>query len=167
MSATMVLFPLGMRLTTWICVAAFVAVAVRRRDSRPLLAGWVWLLGFEAAFDVSRAATGHNLQWQTRSLPVIVGALTVAWMFRYGIRPDRRWLLFTVAVWVVWLASGFNANQHTMADWSWTAEILNVTAKTALAAAYFVPLVVRRSDRLPEKDAARLTGDAAPTDLRA
>jgi hypothetical protein len=140
-TAAQLLFPFGMRLTTWIVLIVFVALAVRRRDSRFLGAAAAWLLGFEAAFDLSRAATGYPLAWQSRSLPVVVGVFTVAWFAFHELRPSGRWLAVTALIWSLWLADGFPVNYHTLDGFQLGPEIMNVSAKTALAVAYLVPLL--------------------------
>jgi hypothetical protein len=148
LSANTILFPLGMRLTTWGCVAVFVAVAMKRRDSKVLVAGCVWLLGFEAAFDISRFAVGKAGPFATWALPLIVGLFTLGWATWHRMLPSLPCALATAAVWLVWLAVGFPANQHTTVNFNWTAEVLNVSAKTLWALAYLLPLL-RSRDALP------------------
>lgn len=146
-----VLFPFGARLTTWVLVVAFVVLAAKKHDSRVLVAACAWLIGFEAAFDLSRFAVGKAHPFVTWALPLVVGVFTLAWAYRNDIRPARNYALATGAVWVVWLAVGVPVNQHTLTNFSWTAEILNVSAKTLWALAYLIPLLTssRRSSRLP------------------
>lgn len=177
MGTSAILFPFGMRLTTWACVAAFVAVAVRQRNSRVLVAACAWLIGFEAAFDVSRFVAGKAGPFVTWVLPLIVGVFTLAWATRQRILPSRRWALATVVTWTVWGAFGFAANQHTTVNFSWTAEVLNVSAKTLWAVAYLVPFLSVVGARSAETDGLRnhlpdaylgpVTAEAAAADLGA
>lgn len=138
-----ILFPLlGVRLTTWICVIAFAALAARRRDVLPLLAAWVWLIGFEAAFDAFGLATvGYAAD---RVLPIVLGVFTLAWCARTKIlRVSLPWVVVTALVWAAWLAVGFHWNSYytSAADFRWHVEVLNEAAKTSWALAYLVPLV--------------------------
>ncbi len=135
------LFPFEMRTTTWLCVLAFAVLAIRRHDSRPLVACCVWLLGFEVAFDVSRYATGQAGPFMTWALPLIVGVFTIVWSIWNRLFPSLPWVAVTAVIWAIWLAAGFHVNQHTILGFDWTAELLNVSAKTAWAAAYFVPML--------------------------
>lgn len=144
-------FPLGIRLSTWVAIAAFLLVALIRRDSRPVLAGWVWMFGFEAAYQ----ACALPLHSEGRALYVngyiliVVGAFTVAWFSFHGVLPDWRWMLLVAALWVVWLAIGFPSNNHTLVHFNVAGEILNEGAKSAWALAYLWPLI--RLGRLNER----------------
>jgi hypothetical protein len=163
-----ILFPLGMRLTTWFGVAAFVTLAVRRRDWQPVVAAWVWLLSFEAAFDISREAMGYG-HFQSRMLFIVGGAVTVVWFGIHGLRPAWPWTAATVLIWIVWLVAGFPANQHSMVGFDSAAEVFNEMAKTAWGLAYLLPLYHRprvgsRSDPLPHVQAVA-AGDAAGAEL--
>lgn len=153
---TAVLFPAGVRLSTWLPIAAFVAVAVIRRDGRAIGAAFAWLAGFEAAYQASTLATGSGLPAAGWTAPaLIVFGVAVTWeAWRRGVRPDLRVMAMTAAVWAAWLATGFHANEPTFVDFNVTAEVLNEAAKTLWAVAYLIPLlgaipVLRR--RLPGK----------------
>jgi hypothetical protein len=172
MMREMLLFPLGVRLSTWLGVLAFVALAGRRRSMLPLVAAWVWLIGFEAAFDSAGLALyGYATD---RVLPVVLGVFTLAWSARVRVlRVSRPWAVATVLLWTLWLAIDFrwNSNGWTLgglprydpaSDFRWQAEVLNETAKTAWALAYLLPLLTPRSfawrfDRRSRRSVARST----------
>jgi hypothetical protein len=116
----------------------------------------VWLLGFEAAFDISRGATGHGFP-RSVVLPIVVGTFTVAWFSRSGPWPSRPWLYVTALIWIVWLAVGFPDNLHTLTGFNPGVEVLNVGAKTALALAYFLPLLAKRERGAPTARVAAQT----------
>jgi len=144
-----VLFPLGARLSTWVALAAFVAVALQLRDRRAWLAAAAWLFGFEQAWELTgylRAIPQHGL------VPVfshlIVGTVIVLICARFGARPWMPLLAATAVVWAIWLATGFHSNYHNMTNFEVVPEVLNETAKTLWALAYLVPLwMARRTDR--------------------
>jgi hypothetical protein len=145
-AATTYLFPLGVRLSTWLCLAMFVALAIRRRSWVPLFAAWVWLVVFEMAFDLS--ALGMDGYESDRVLPSVMGAFTLAWVIRTrAIRVEPRLAAATVLLYVFWLAIGFPWNPHSGIGFSWKVEVLNETVKTLGALACLVPLTLlpRRS----------------------
>lgn len=141
-----ILFLGGIRLSTWLCIAAFFVLDVVRRDHRPLLAAVAWLLGFEAAFEASALAYGkegptgpiHAL------LYIIVGPLVAAWIGRRGIRPAPTMMLLVGIGWAAWLAIGFDYNLHTTVGLDPVAEAFNEAIKTLWAFAYLWPLVLSR-----------------------
>jgi len=150
-----VLFPLGVRLSTWIALAVFLALGVR--DRRYWWAAAAWVAGFETLYQATTTA-GHLLHsgfhpghWW---VPVIVfsvylgGVAFVVVAADHGARPS--WPLLTAAllVWGLWIATGFHVNAHTMADFDPASEVLNELAKTLWAAAYLVPLLAVRPLRL-------------------
>lgn len=148
MSAATVLFPFGVRLSTWLAGAAFVGVAVWRRDWRPLAAGFAWIWGFEVAFQVACIAAGYNftpvvtrLGWVLVGIPIVVGLSS--W-----VRPDWRIFLAAAAMFGVWGLAGFGVNTHETV-YSVGDEILNEATKTLWALAYLVPLLSPFSFRLP------------------
>ena len=140
MNAAAILFPFGVRLSTWVAAAAFLALAAYRRDCRPLLAAVAWIWGFEIVFQLTSIAAEHHdasvagrLGYILVGVPIIV--CVTAW-----IRPDG-WLLAAAATcFVVWIATGFHVNEHTMASFDPIGEGLNEAAKTLLAVAYLLPL---------------------------
>lgn len=151
------LFPLGVRLSTWIGAACFVVVAVRRRDQRPLLAAAAWLTGFEAVFEFLLLALGVTHVGSGAPLfPIIVCTFSIVWLTRQGILPDWRFLGAAVAVLSIWAAFGLHANGHqhgifalttSMRGFSWRDEALNEVSKTLWAAAYLIPLLRKRTRR--------------------
>lgn len=173
----MVLFPLGVRLSTWLTVGAFAVIAVRRRDREPLLAAAAWIMGFEAVFQIASIA----LDRLPLGLPgplffVAVGVVTVMLAQRAGVRPDRRLIAVALLLMLVWVATGFhlNGHQHGMfslhtriADFDPLAELLNEASKTLWALAYLLPLWRRSGELVPGAKLERPAWDAAATDLRA
>ena len=136
------MFILDARLSTWLAGLAFVAVALLRRDTRLIAAGWTWLAGYEAAFQVTAVAVGSpaRIQGWIAYLAIAFGAFTVGWFSFHGIRPSRPGVLTVAAIWAIWLAIGFPANLHTMVGFDPAAEVFNEGTKTALALAYLWPL---------------------------
>ena len=148
-----VLFPFGVRLSTWLAILAFAGLAIARKDWRPLLAGWAWITGWEATFQVFSLAFGR--------LPVgpdgpifyiILGCVTVPFAARHGARPSLPILACAVGLLVLWLATGFHVNGHTTIGFDPTAEALNEAAKTLWAVAYLWPLVKRERRPHPKGD---------------
>lgn len=139
---TVLLFPLGVRLSTWLTGLAFVSFAAVYRDKRVVLAGWAWLTGFEAAFQTTALILGHPLPKGIDGpiFYVVLGLITVPFSLRFWTRPSRRLMLGVAVIWVVWLATGFHVNEHSMAGFNPLAEALNEGAKTLWAAAYLWPL---------------------------
>lgn len=148
-----VLFPGGVRLSTWIVLLVFLALGVR--DRRYWWAGAAWIVGFEATFQLSQTITvirhggfHPHAWWQ----PVFVfGLLACGYVFvfyaaRYA-RTSLPILGAALALWGIWLLTGFHVNGHSMVGFDPTAEALNEGAKTLWALAYLVPLL-RVSDRV-------------------
>jgi hypothetical protein len=139
-----ILFPLHVRLTTWLALAVFLCVAARRRDHGPLLAAAAWLFGFEAVFQVVDVATGFPLHWPGLQFFVLVAsfvatsAVVIVLTWR-GVRPDLRLLVAALLVMAVWIATGFHVNDHAMRGFNPWSEALNEISKLLWAAAYFVP----------------------------
>jgi hypothetical protein len=142
-AAATILFPTGnARLSTIVAVAAFVALALSRRSWSPVAACAAWLFGFEAAFDVTGLAAGRPAALDVIHLTVYL-VLAVAlplWLARRGVLPSWRLLGAALAIWLVWVATGFHVNEHSMVDFDPVAEVWNEGAKTLWAAAYFLPL---------------------------
>jgi len=138
-----ILFPLGVRLSTWLALGLFLALAAQRRDRAPLLAAAAWLFGFELVFQLTSLAAGRPLpgyHWGPFAL-IAVGVVSLLAAARAGIRPSPLWLLAAGCCFAAWVATGFNVNEHTTAHLDVTGEVLNEAAKTLWAVAYFVPLV--------------------------
>jgi hypothetical protein len=142
------LFPLGVRLSTWAALGAFLVLGVR--DRRYWLAAAAWIGGFEVLYQATTTAKElidngfHPTMWWA---PVVVfgvfalGIGFVVWAGRHGARPSFPLLAAALLVWAVWIATGFHANGHTMIGLDPTAEALNEGAKTLWALAYLVPLM--------------------------
>jgi len=139
-SAQTILFPPGgVRLSTLLLFAAFLALAVTRRDHRPAVAAVAWLIGFELLFE----ATRRPYEWHW-ILFVAVDIVGIALLARKGIAPSPLLLAATLAVWAAWLAAGFHVNHHDTVPFQPGAEAFNEGAKTLWGAAYFVPLLLGR-----------------------
>ncbi len=129
-----ILFPLGVRLSTWIVLGVFVFLGVRRRDRRYFFAALVWLASFEAAYDVSMWVM-HPQHWYLNVFFFGASVLTVAYFGRSIPRPNLWIGAVVVALWAVWIATGFHVNDHQMIDFDPAAEAVNEAAKTLWAAA--------------------------------
>lgn len=136
-----ILFPFGVRTSSWLCVAAFVFLAIRRRDVAPLYAGWVWLFSFEAAFDITMMALGRKPVLGGLHIYAVWGIASFALFTWKGVRPAASWAASAVVMWAVWLAVGFPVNLHTMAGFNPSAEALNEAAKALWALAYLWPFL--------------------------
>jgi hypothetical protein len=130
-----ILFPLGVRLSTWIVLGVFVFLGVRRRDRRYFFAALVWLAGFEAAYDVSMWVM-HPQHWYLNVFFFGASVLTVTYFGRSIPRPNLWIGAVVVALWAVWIATGFHVNDHQMIDFDPAAEAVNEAAKTLWAAAF-------------------------------
>jgi hypothetical protein len=160
-----VLFPLGIRLSTILMAVAFVVLAVVRRDKLPLIAGWLWVTTFEAAFQISSLIMGRlPLGLFTPVFFLALAAVTLA-LTRGKVKPDWRYLGASLVVLGVWMATGFHLNGHQHGLFSLhtripnldaMAEILNVTAKTLWGLGFFLPLLRRTTT--DELDAADRPG---------
>ena len=141
--AAQILFPTGnVRLTTLLAFAAFVALAIQRRSSLPIVACAAWLSGFEAALHLtelglSRPGTLDPLHFAVYLAIGAAGPLVLAWR---GCPPSWPLLVAAAAVWATWVATGFHVNGHSMHDFSAPAEVWNELSKMLWAAAYFLPL---------------------------
>ena len=155
---SLLLFPLGVRLSTWLLLLCFVALGVRRRDQRALLAAAAWLSGFEALFEIGHLAVGAAAigRGGVGLFPIIVCSASVVWLTRHGVRPDWGLLAAAVAILAVWIALGLHANGHQQGIFSLTTslkgfdpwdEALNEASKTLWALAYLVPFVRRSAGR--------------------
>ena len=137
------LFPLGVRLSTWVVLLVFVSIAAWRSDRRPLVAAVAWLAGFEAAYQVSAMllrTPSHVPLIGPVSISLLVGAPAVAAaMTLLGARPNLVVLSLAALAFIAWLASGFHVNTTDVVV-NPTGEALNDAAKTLWALAYLVPL---------------------------
>ena len=165
-----ILFPLGVRLTTWLGIAAFLSVGLARRDRSPVYACFGWLLGFEAAFQIASLALGRLPVGPEGPVSVVVvGAIALPWLTRRGARPSWRLLAPALVLLGVWAVLGlpqndaqagmFSLHPH-IAHFDVAGEILNEVTKTLWALAYF--LRVMRSRSTPaQADARGLLLDSA------
>jgi hypothetical protein len=145
-----VLFPLGVRLSTWLAIMAFAALATARHDRRPLLAAVAWLVSFEAVFQVGSLAVGVlPLGYFPPVFFLGIAVVTLPWLTRQGIRPDWRILAAAALVLAIWTGIGLPINGHLhglfslhtrITNFNPTAEFLNETAKTLWALAFLMPL---------------------------
>lgn len=140
---TLILFPgHAVRLATAVGLGAFGALAVIRHDWRPLAAATIWMVGFEAAFDVTLAFRSHPQEgmlhlafWGT------ILVLVSIWLRRRGVRPHPILLGAAFVFFAAWGLTGFHINPHSGIDFQWGPELLNETAKMLWAAAFLVPLL--------------------------
>ena len=149
-----VLFPLGIRLSTILTALAFAGLAVARRDKLPLIAGWLWVTTFEAAFQIASLIMDRlPLGYVTPIIFLSVAAVTLC-ITRRRVIPDWRYLAASLVVLGIWMATGLHLNGHQhglfslharIPDFDATAEVLNETAKTLWALGYFLPLLRRTS----------------------
>jgi hypothetical protein len=135
-----ILFPLGVRLSTWIVLGVFLLFGVR--DRRYWLAGAAWLTGFEAAYQVTSLATGHPLPgWGFMPFVFMaIGVTVVGFSASRNVRPSASMMSVVAVLWVVWVASGFHVNGPTSIHLDPAAEVLNEAAKTLWGVAYLWPL---------------------------
>jgi hypothetical protein len=143
----MVLFPLGVRLSTWVVLGIFLILGLR--DRRFWLAAAVWLVGFETVFELTSTIEllAHKpidpgAWW---ALVIDFGAYVLGGAFVYvaarrGILPSPILVGVVAVIWAAWVAAGFHINPHTMRGFDPTAEGLNEAAKTVWALAYLLPL---------------------------
>lgn len=146
-----ILFPfLGVRLMSWLALLAFGLLAAWRSDRAPLLAGLAWLAGFEAAYQAAAMVmhTPSPVPWiGSVSISLVIGAPTVTLaMTLLGARAQPVLLVAALGVFVAWLAAGFTVSGPGSA-FDATGELLNELSKSLWAVAYFVPLLLRQSDR--------------------
>jgi hypothetical protein len=161
MTIASVLFPLGVRLSTWATIAVFLAVAGTRRETKPLLACWAWLWGFEAAYDLASIAFRP---WSQGFLPeaslyAILGLTTIVWMTNHGVRPSLPLLGAALGLMVLWIALGFHQNFHSAKVIAPGTEALNEATKTMWALAYLWPFL--RRPRPASESAGRVAAEAA------
>jgi hypothetical protein len=141
--AATILFPTGnARLSTIVAFSAFVALALVRRSWLPIAACLAWLFGFEAAFNATLLALGRPAALDPIHfvLYLVAGIVLPVWLARRGVRPLWYLLAPAIVLWVIWAATGFHVNAHSMSGFDPLAEALNEGAKTLWAAAYFLPL---------------------------
>lgn len=153
-----IMFPLGVRLSTWAALGVFLVLGVR--DRRYWLAAAAWIGGFEVLYQATNTTKQlidkgfHPSTWWAP--PVVFGVFllgigSVVYAGRHGARPAFPLLAAALAVWVIWIAIGFHVNGHTMTGLDPAAEALNEGAKTLWALAYLLPLM---GVRLVAADAA-------------
>lgn len=144
------LFIEGVRVSTIATAGAFGVVGLLRGgDRRALLAAAAWLTGFETAYQLTSLAMGTNAYPGAVPFLALPGLLVVPVVTRrYKVVPWRPMVLVTAAVWVLWIVTGFHANQHETPDrFSVWTEVLNESAKTVWALAYLTGLSVPRACR--------------------
>lgn len=151
-----VLFPGGVRLSTWIPILLFAGLAVARKDSRPIGAMFAWLAGFEAAYQAVALITGQGLPaagWTPAAL-IAFGVIVTGEAWRRGVRPDSMIMVAAAVAFTAWVVTGFHANDPSLAHLNVTGEVLNEAAKTLWAVAYLVP-VWRRENAAPPRRVRR------------
>jgi len=164
-----VLFPLGVRLSTWVVLGIFLTLGLR--DRRLWVAAAVWLVGFETLFEATSTAEMlvHNPirpdAWWVLVVDFcayVIGGAFVYAAARRGIVPSPILMGVVAGIWVLWIAEGFHINGHTMANFDPTAEALNEGVKTIWALAYLLPLWwLSQSRRVREPELGHLSPPAA------
>ena len=149
--ADALLFPVGVRLSTWVGLAAFLVVWLVRRDRLTLLAAAAWFVGFEAAYQAFALTTGEGLAAKGLAAPlmIVLGVIVVAVARRHDVHPSGLLMVVVAAVWTAWVAIGFPANGPSLVGLNRVAEALNEAAKTLWAAAYLLPFLRRRATLRP------------------
>ena len=147
-----VLFPLGIRVSTIVTALAFVGLAAARRDKGPLIAGVLWVTTFEATFQIASLIMGKLPLGYATPIIFLILAVVTLFLTRGTVKPDWRYLVASLVVLVIWMATGFHLNGHQhglfslhtrIPDFDVTAEVMNVTAKTLWALGWFLPLLRR------------------------
>lgn len=156
-----ILFVFGVRLSTWLCLLAFVLLAAWRSERAPLVAAVAWLAGYEAAYQAA-AMLLHTPSpvpvVGPISVSLVVGApLVLAAMTALGARPNPILLSLALAVFAAWLASGFHVNTDPAAI-NPLGEALNEGSKTLWALAYLWPLLRLREEFPRVRRAPRRVG---------
>jgi hypothetical protein len=137
---TFLMFPLGMRLSTWVVLLLFTVIPTDSRK-KALLAAGGFLGSFEVFFQVCSVIDGR---WSTprSGTPTVAGygAVLALAAWRAGVRPSRAWFAADAVAWAAWFACGFHPNQHTLVGLNVRDEVLNEAAKTLWGLAYLMPL---------------------------
>ena len=133
---------------------AFVWLAVARRSTLPLRAGWLWVTTFEAAFQIASLIMNRlPLGLFTPIFFLLLAGVTL-FFTRGRPRPDWRYIAASLVVLVIWMATGLHLNGHQhglfslhtqIPNFDVTAEIFNVASKTLWGLGYFLPLLRRPS----------------------
>lgn len=144
-----ILFPLGVRLSTWIVLAVFLSLGLR--DRRYWIAAAAWMVGFELAWQatltgriIDRGGFHPDAWWKPA---FVFGAYALAAAFvlmaaRHGANPSLLLMGVVAGLWMFWVATGFHSNSHTTPHLDVSAEIMNEMVKTLWATAYLVPLLL-------------------------
>jgi len=169
------------RTSTLILGAAFLVAGFITKQSRyrALIALALWLGGWETVWQLTGIAwsVAHSGQ-PGHALAVLFGprlplllhqaifygpgvvAALVAWHLRLAV--DWRFALVAVALYAVWLATGFHVNLHEGGPFDPLAEALNEGSKTAWGLALLIPLIRPLPD--PPQRGGRSGKEVTPTD---
>jgi hypothetical protein len=151
----------GMRISTWVALAAFVSLNIARPDRKALLAAAAWLFGFEVPFQLTSLAEGRPLPaWGFGPFILIaLGVVSVSVAWQHGVRPAVPLLVLAAVIWLAWVATGFHVNEHDLSTgFNSTGEAMNEAAKSAFALAYLWPLwrsIPSRPAKLSDQPAVR------------
>ena len=150
----------GVRSSTWGTAVVFAVVCAYRRDWKVMGYCAAWLTGFEAAYQLTSLVMGTNMFPLAAPVLMLPGVIIVPIAaLRYDVKPSLPAMGLVAAVWVVWIALGFHANQHERPTvFDPLAEALNESAKTLWAAAYLLPLLVSSRRREPQDEQAVAAG---------
>ena len=139
----------GFRNTTLLTALVFVVIGLARRRPVALLALFAWMTGFEAAWQWTYLAmlklNPHMWVWVPdgwRYAPIalaIAGPALIVLTRLAGLRADRRWVIATAVLWILWVLEGLHAN-YPGRPFDVFSEVVNVCVKTSWALCYLVPL---------------------------
>jgi len=149
----------GIRTSTWATAAVFAVLCAYRQDWKVMGYCAVWLTGFEVAYQLTALVMGTNMFPLAAPVLMVPGLIIVPIAtFRYGVKPSLPTMGLVAAVWIVWIALGFHANQHERPSvFDPLTEALNEGAKTLWAAAYLLPLLVTSRRGEPHDEQAVAT----------
>jgi len=136
----------AIRISTIVAAVAMGAVILWRM--RSILLAVVTVFAWAAAYEGAFTALGTALHGWSAAYLLWLAAALAGWVILAAVMhvaPDRWFLIATLVVAIVWIATGFHANSPTGSgsggfdrEFSLTDEVLNELTKTLLAAAYLV-----------------------------
>jgi hypothetical protein len=139
---TLIFLPDQIRTSTFLLGLLLLGFAlIRRRPLQGVLAALAWIAGYEAAWQL----TAYLLHGRPEIWPVLPSAaVALAVSMFAGVAVDRRWLLVTAGLGVVWILTGYHYNYPWTVHMDWWAELMNEGTKVAWGMAYLWPLLYSR-----------------------
>jgi hypothetical protein len=136
------LFIANMRVSTAILWLLFCVVGVmQRRLRRAMLAGIVWLLGWEVAWQVASWLESSGRAFSLTILVFVGSAAIVFLLQRKAVLPYLPLIAVSLTIGAAWVATGFHVNGYnTVSHFNALGEAFNESAKTAWGIAYLWPL---------------------------